>query len=340
MILEIMQRHYLAQWIPDLNRRIDQFLRDIQNNDPGALEILRKVKVDPCEVKQALNRLREAEGPLTSEGDGNAAFFPRDPGISRAQSVLQRYFISNNLIQKNETAGATGITSPISDVRLAEPVLAQPSKPLFGKMSQTDAGWIACWTAMAFRRLYGRRDFPTQPAAPRRIPDNSRVFLIGDWGSGITRAKKIADRVRLMLLGETNREQHVIHLGDVYYSGWAEEYDDHFLVHWPVRPGEEGKYGSWSLNGNHDMYSGGFGFFDHLLADRRFKDQQQSSYFSLLTNRWLIPGLDTAWTNEDLAGEQADWVRRQQAAHPEKKLILILTLAIFGHHLNNTLSTT
>jgi len=323
MILEIMQHHYLMHSIPDLNRRIDQFLQDARNNDQGTLEILRKFKVDPSEVTSALNRLQEAEGALSSEADGNAAFFPRDPRISQAQSVLQRYFITNNLIQKNETAGATPVTSPISDVRLVESVVAQPTKRLFDKMSQTDAGWIACWSAMAFRRLSGRRNFPTQPAEPRQIPDDARVFLIGDWGSGITRAKKIADRVQVMLQGETTREQHVIHLGDVYYSGWPEEYDDHFLVHWPVRPGEEQKYGSWCLNGNHDMYSGGFGFFDHLLADRRFKDQQQSSYFSLLTNRWLILGLDTAWTDEDLAGDQADWVRRQQAAHPDKKLILM-----------------
>jgi hypothetical protein len=323
MILEIMQRHYLAQTVPDLNRRIDQFLQDAQNNDPETQEVLRKFKVDAGEIRQALHRLQEAEGALASEEDGNAAFFVADPRISQAQSVLQRYFIANNLIQKNVAAGAMAVTSPISDVRLAESVVAQPSKRLFGRMSQTDAGWIACWCARAFRGLTGRRNFPTQPAAPRQIPDDARVFLIGDWGSGITRAKKIADRIRVMLEAETEREQHVMHLGDVYYSGWPEEYDDHFLAYWPVLPGEEQKYGSWCLNANHDMYSGGFGFFDHLLADIRFKDQQQSSYFSLLTNHWLILGLDSGWTEKDLAGGQADWVSQQQAAHPDKKLILL-----------------
>jgi len=330
-----MQHHYLAHSVPDLNRRIEQFLQDTRNNDSAALDILREFKVEPGEVREALNRLQEAEGALASNANGNAVFFAHDSAISQAQSVLQRYFITNNLIQKNETAGAAAVTSPISDVRLSESVVAQPAKRLFGKMSQTDAGWIACWSAMAFRRLSGRRDFPIQPAAPRPTPDDARVFLIGDWGSGITRAKKVADRIQVMLQVQMNREQHVIHLGDVYYSGWPEEYDDHFLVHWPVRPGEEQKYGSWSLNSNHDMYSGGFGYFDHLLTDRRFKDQQQSSHFSLLTNHWLILGLDTAWTDEDLAGDQADWVRRQQAAHPEKKLILMShhqPISAFGKH--------
>jgi predicted phosphodiesterase len=153
--------------------------------------------------------------------------------------------------------------------------------------------------------------------------DNARVYLIGDWGSGVTRAKKIADRVRAMLETERTRPQHVIHLGDVYYSGWPEEYDEHLLAHWPVRPGEEQKYGSWCLNGNHDMYSGGFGFFDHLLKDTRFKAQQQSSYFSLENTNWQILGLDSAWKDEDLAGGQADWVEQRQAAHKDKKLILM-----------------
>src|SRR5215831_20483890 len=103
MILEIMQRHYLAQTVPDLNRRIHQFLQDAQNDEPEAQEVLRKFKVDPSEIRQALNRLQEAEGALASEEDVNATFFVADPRISQAQSVLQRYFIANNLIQKNVT---------------------------------------------------------------------------------------------------------------------------------------------------------------------------------------------------------------------------------------------
>jgi len=51
MILEIMQRHYLAQTIPDLNGRIGQFLQDAQNNDSETQEILRKFKVDSGEYK-------------------------------------------------------------------------------------------------------------------------------------------------------------------------------------------------------------------------------------------------------------------------------------------------
>ena len=40
-------------------------------------------------------------------------------------------------------------------------------------------------------------------------------------------------------------ETHAIHLGDVYYSGWAAEYDAHFLPFWPVLPEEASRHGSW-----------------------------------------------------------------------------------------------
>jgi hypothetical protein len=91
-------------------------------------------------------------------------------------------------------------------------------------------------------------------------------------------------------------EQHVIHLGDVYYAGWPWEYEKRFLPYWPVRPGEEKKkVYSWSLNGNHDMYSSGDGYFDTLLADPRFGLQASSSWFRLENADWRLFGLDTAW---------------------------------------------
>jgi hypothetical protein len=90
-----------------------------------------------------------------------------------------------------------------------------------------------------------------------------------------------------------------------------------------VRADEAGKYGSWCLNGNHDMYSGGHGYFDHLLADARFARQGQSSYFSLENDFWQILGLDTAYQDSDLAGGQADWVLATRAAAADKTGVLL-----------------
>ena len=47
--------------------------------------------------------------------------------------------------------------------------------------------------------------------------------------------------------------------------------------------------GSWSLNGNHDMYSGGWAYFDHLLAEPRFSTQRSPDG----KGDELLPAVDT-----------------------------------------------
>jgi hypothetical protein len=116
---------------------------------------------------------------------------------------------------------------------------------------------------------------------------------------------------------------HVIHLGDVYYAGYRSEYDEHFLQYWPVQKGEGDKFGSYNMNGNHDMYSGGFDYFDYLLADARFRRQNQCSFFGLQNDFWQILALDTAYEDGVLYGEQAAWVAQTRNAAPQKKGILL-----------------
>ncbi len=96
--------------------------------------------------------------------------------------------------------------------------------------------------------------------------------MVGDWGSGLPHARKVSDQMRSYTLQglADGRDTNVVHLGDVYYAGFPSEYVDRFLQWWPVRPAEAGDIRSWSMNGNHDMYSGGDGYFDTLLADPRF----------------------------------------------------------------------
>jgi hypothetical protein len=112
-----------------------------------------------------------------------------------------------------------------------------------------------------------------------------------------------------------DRQQHVIHLGDVYYCGWREEYQTRFLPHWPVDPDNRGVL-SWALAGNHDMYSGGHGYFGFLLHDPRFRGhwrgdpatQQPSSHFSIENDHWQVVGLDSSYRDHDLMGSQEQWL--------------------------------
>jgi 3',5'-cyclic AMP phosphodiesterase CpdA len=125
----------------------------------------------------------------------------------------------------------------------------------------------------------------------------------------------VAEAIRQRLQQARGREQHLIHLGDVYYSGWREEYETRFLARWPVDR-EEREVLCWALNGNHDMYSGGHGHFGYLLHDPRFKGHWRgdpehdapASYFSIENEDWQLLGLDSAYADHDLAGSQPQWV--------------------------------
>ena len=52
-----------------------------------------------------------------------------------------------------------------------------------------------------------------------------------------------------------------MHLGDVYYSGTKKEVQQRFLDIWPKDAGRR----TIAVNSNHEMYSGGFGYFDLAL---------------------------------------------------------------------------
>lgn len=149
-------------------------------------------------------------------------------------------------------------------------------------------------------------------------------------------AEVMAEEV-VKALGE-GREAHVVHLGDVYYSGMADEVARHVLAPgmWPVSAEQaSGGVTSWSLNGNHDMYGGGFGYFQTLLGDERFSGQRSpdgkpTSYFRLRSPSWDIVGLDTAWDSDVLSrgmvgvleDPQAEYVARVAEESARKPMLL------------------
>ncbi|MBV9358576.1 MAG: metallophosphoesterase, partial [Chloroflexi bacterium] len=169
--------------------------------------------------------------------------------------------------------------------------------------------------AEGWAMIDGRPQFPNAPAPPLPLARNARIVLVGDWGTGLPGASSVGRQMRNCIDEGRGREQHVIHLGDVYYSGWREEYETRFLPYWPVDRNERDVL-CWALNGNHDMYSGGHGYFGFLLHDPRFRGHWRgdpdrdapSSYFSLEGDDWQVLGLDSAYADHDLAGSQQQWL--------------------------------
>jgi hypothetical protein len=148
-----------------------------------------------------------------------------------------------------------------------------------------------------WRWLHGSHPFCDTPARAY-LPDRVRLVLMADWGTGREGAKKVGQHAQEAAY-DAPGAAHVIHLGDTYYSGTPREARDNILALWPVGPASASEIGSWALNGNHDMYSGGHGLFETTLGDHRFHRQQvdgkPTSWFLLQTPNWNILGLDTAW---------------------------------------------
>jgi hypothetical protein len=204
-----------------------------------------------------------------------------------------------------------------------------------------DPNWVIKIAEQMLQHLArGNHPFNPEPAV-HEIADDSRFVVVGDWGTGLPRAQLIAREMQAQVAAglAAGRQVHVIHLGDIYYSGTPSEDERHVLRYWPVTP-EQAAAGvtSWSLNGNHDMYSGGFGYFQTLLADPRFRAQHSpdgaaTSYFRLTSPSWEFVGLDTAWQHKVftenaqavLEEPQAGFVERV-AAESDRKLVL------FSHH--------
>lgn len=125
-----------------------------------------------------------------------------------------------------------------------------------------------------------------RPAAsniPESIPNKYDVALIGDFGTGLYGAKPCAESIA----SDPDGYDLLFHLGDVYYSGLKDEIESRFLA---VLSGIQ-VHTRRALNGNHEMYTGGHGYFGTLLP----AFGQTSSYFAMQNDYWLLVGLDTAY---------------------------------------------
>lgn len=114
------------------------------------------------------------------------------------------------------------------------------------------------------------------------FPLQAKIGLAADWGTGTDSAYRVGDLIA------SHSPDFTIHLGDVYYSGESDEYAKYFFAPnaWP-----KGRIRTFALNANHEMYSGGEGYFDHVLATLG----QETSYFCLENEHWRILGLDTGY---------------------------------------------
>jgi Calcineurin-like phosphoesterase len=345
LIAEVLSRGFLLKQLPAVKDALARLAAEpsaerILAEAGDVPELARAPELDASDYERALASIEAVEeagvlAPSATEGVGEGAapieevsFFSRDPVTSLIQSALELHI---ETMHGHAVAGSDQLP-PGRCPEEGDPLPPTTGRELIGPFEPADLGWVAFIVAWGLRGP--KRPFNPNPAPPVTLPDRARVLVVGDWGTGIERAQAVACHMRRFVDEgiKAGLEQHVVHLGDVYYAGWDWEYDKRFIPYWPVRLGEEKKrIYSWSLNGNHDMYSGGEGYFDRLLADPRFGRQAKSSWFRLENDHWRLFGLDTAWDEVGLMDSrdhfglqdpQADTIMGEIAKDDRKVMLL------------------
>lgn len=158
------------------------------------------------------------------------------------------------------------------------------------------------------------------PETPEPLPNGARIGILGDWGTGLYGAPYCASSIA----NDPQPFDVLVHLGDVYYSGTSGEVNERFLAFWPQKNVKVSR----ALNSNHEMYTGGDGYFQLTL--RKFR--QDASYFAMQNDHWLVIGLDSAYDEHDLHGQQAAWVKRMVDRAGNRKVILMSHHQLFSQY--------
>jgi len=274
-------------------------LRSLEPPRTEALESVEREKPDArlavARYYQAMERLRQATGDSGSE----VMVTVQDRETSLIQSALAR------------------------DAEAVRPLHSGGEEVKFGTgVGGGDwFGWVKSLLDHVDRQQAHPIVRPTTTTA-ETIADQWRIAMAADWGTGLYGAPKIADQMRAR-----GPFDLLMHLGDVYYSGTEKEVQERFLNAWPREAGRINR----ALNSNHEMYSGGFGYFKLALPALG----QTSSYFALQNRHWLLVCLDTAYVDHDMDNEQVAWLNlviqdANQMGGPPKKVVLFSHQQLFS----------
>ncbi len=180
---------------------------------------------------------------------------------------------------------------------------------LFGEevYEQLDPGWMFAMGEYVFHYFRDTPDlapFVVPAKGTNVIPvqgsSQSQITfaLVGDWGTGPHGPGEPSQAVMKAIQNVTPKPDYIIHLGDVYYAGAPWEEYLNLLGVWP--PAWRGK--SFTLNSNHEMYDGAWGYYKvGLEQSGAFSAQRGCSYFALQCGigapggPWTLLCLDSAY---------------------------------------------
>jgi hypothetical protein len=159
-----------------------------------------------------------------------------------------------------------------------------------GKYQELDLRWELVAGTVWLENLLHKHKFPPGTPEIRKMADDVTMALVSDFGTGNFGAGD-SPSTKISKFIPSLSPDYTIHLGDVYYAGTSSEETHNFLNTWP-----QGTKGSFALNSNHEMYSGGGPYFNLAVGGPIFnKLQSPWSFFALENEHWIVVGLDSAY---------------------------------------------
>ena len=291
----------------------------------------------PGEVRKKIVTLESLQPPKEERaGTPQAELVDRETPENRLR-VARYYQIMERLRQETKATDSRKVMVTVQDrevsllqSELARQAAAGESLGPGGNEAKFGTGfgggdWFG-WIRSVFDHVDRRQAHPMlRPASTKTeaFPDKAKIAMTADWGTALYGALKIAEQLK-----KVGNYDLLMHLGDVYYSGTEDEVQERFLDVWPKTAGKR----TIAVNANHEMYSGGFGYFKLALP----AIGQKSSYLAFENSHWLLIVLDTAYVDHDIDNEQVAWLNLVLNQTPEtsdgdpKKVILFSHQQLFS----------
>lgn len=206
---------------------------------------------------------------------------------------------------------------------------------------QVNLGWAYAPLNNLLTLVHGKAPFQTSPVI-HTVESSFSMAILGDWGTGFENSGLQLPAKNVYSAARTKNPTYMMHLGDVYYTGQPKESVKVYLPP-TLHPSELARFvdpwskseefgpppPSFTLNSNHEMYCGAWGYFDNALTEPAFSTQRDCSYFALKNDDWLILCLDSAYVatnlyqNGQLNSQQIAWAQEVVAEAGSRKLIVI-----------------
>jgi hypothetical protein len=259
---------------------------------------------DPTELPDAVSR----PGEGTTRGAWDTVKYCADLAARMARELWNAKVLGNDA---EYNAAKAALTAKFGDC-----------DPRFGQAVKQYAEFLLKKGKIPYRKWQNLSDFVIEG----KLPKDAVIGLVADWGTGQQEAIEVLRQVKGF------NPQVVVHLGDIYYAGTADEVENYFYRPWQdVLQPEASGITSLVLPGNHDLYAGGKPFYD--LVDRF---NQGASYFCLRNDDWQLIGLDTA-LHDQLGGppttlepSEVEWLRDKLENNGNRRTMLMSHHQLFS----------